>query len=153
VNVPDARQVIVLQIGTQCFTNTAVWPVTVGAKNFPVASDPASARLFLACRVPAQLAVYDTATGRLLAQAPCVGDADDMFCDVQRQRLYVVGGEGFVDVFQVAESGAQLTLLGHMPTAPRARTGLFSPEPQTLAVAAPHFKDSPATVLLFQAQR
>ena len=73
-----------------------------------------------------------------------------MFYDVRAKRLYVIGGDGFADVFQVGEQGAQLTLLSHVPTAPRARTGLFIPETQTLAVAAPHFQDRPAGVLLFR---
>jgi hypothetical protein len=153
VNVPDAHQVVVLEIGPQGFTNVAAWPVTVGDKNFPMSFDPGSARLFLACRIPARLAAYDTHNGKLLAQVPCVGDADDLYYDVKWKRLYVIGGDGFVDAVQVAETGAQLTLLAHVPTAPRARTGLFIPESQTLAVAAPHFKNSPAAVLLFQAKR
>ncbi|HVM50744.1 MAG TPA: hypothetical protein VMU04_22140 [Candidatus Acidoferrum sp.] len=152
VNVPDAHQIIVLQIGDQGFTNTAAWPVTVGEKNFPMAFDPVSARLFIACRIPARLAAYDSSTGKLLAQAPCVGDADDTFYAATTRKLYVVGGDGFADVFQVAEPGTQLTLLAHVPTASRARTGLFIPQTQTLAVAAPHVNDGPAAVLLFQAR-
>jgi hypothetical protein len=43
-----------------------------------------------------------------------------------------------------------LTRLARIPTAPKARTGLFAPELRLLAVAAPHTTDKPATVLLFQ---
>ena len=63
VNIPDEHQIAVLQIGTNALTNAAAWPVTVGEKNFPMALDPASARLFIACRKPPLLAVYDSRAG------------------------------------------------------------------------------------------
>jgi hypothetical protein len=114
-----------------------------------MAFDAASARLFLACRAPPRLAGYDTRSGQLLSQAPCVGDADDMFYDGTLHRLYLIGGEGFVDVFQVSEAGQPIPL-AHVPTAPRARTGLLIPELQLLTVAAPHTTNRPAAVLLFR---
>ena len=132
--------------------HAADWPVTAGEKNFPMALDPASAQLFIACRKPPRLAIYDSRTGNLLSQTPCVGDADDMFYDAKLKRLYVIGGEGFVDVFQLSDSTQEPARLAHLPTAPRARTGLFLPELRMLTVAAPHTTNSPAAVLLFQAR-
>ena len=152
VNIPDEHQIAVLQIGTNGFTNAAAWPVTVGEKNFPMALDPASARLFIACRKPPLLAVYDSRAGSLLSQTPCVGDADDMFYDAKLKRVYVIGGEGFVDVFQLSDTSQEPARLAHLPTAPRARTGLFIPELRMLTVAAPHTTNRPAAVLLFQAK-
>ena len=150
VNLPDEQTIAVLQIQTNGFTNTAAWPVTVGEKNFPMALAPASDRLFIACRKPACLAVYDPRTSGLLAQTACVGDADDLFYDAELHRLYVIGGEGFVDVFQVSGASPEPGRLVHLQTAPRARTGLFIPELRMLAVAAPHVGNGPACVLLFQ---
>jgi hypothetical protein len=98
------------------------------------------------------LAVYDSRSGNLLSQTPCVGDADDMFYDAKLNRVYVVGGEGFVDVFKVADAAQAPTRLAHMPTAPRARTGLFIPDLQMLAVAAPRTTNGSANVLLFHAK-
>jgi len=143
VNLPDEHQIIVLQIET-------TWPVTIGEKNFPMALDPASARLFVACRKPPRLAVYDTRAGNLVAQTSCVGDADDMFYDPKLRRVYVIGGEGFVDVFRVPDTAEGPKRLTRLSTAPRARTGLFLPELGVLAVAAPHTTRSPASVLLFR---
>lgn len=151
VNVPDEHQIAVLSLGTNLAVS-ATWPVTAGEKNFPMAFDPASSRLFIATRKPPRLVEYDTTTGRPLYQVPCVGDADDMAFDSTHHRLYIIGGEGFVDVFQ-AEKGAEPKLLSRVPTAPRARTGLFIPDLNLLAVAAPHTTDSPAAVLLYQPAR
>ena len=152
VNIPDEHQIAVLQIGTNTLTNASSWPVTVGEKNFPMTLDPASARLYIACRKPPLLAVYDTRTGALLSRTPCVGDADDMFYDAKLKRVYVIGGEGFVDVFQVSDTSQEPARLARLPTAPRARTGLFIPDLRMLTVAAPHTTNRPAAVLLFQAK-
>jgi hypothetical protein len=152
VNIPDEHHIAVLQIGANTLTNAASWPVTVGEKNFPMTLASASARLYIACRKPPLLAAYDTHTGALLSQTPCVGDADDMFYDAKLNRVYVIGGEGFVDVFQVSDTSQEPARLARLPTAPRARTGLFLPDSRTLAVAAPHTTNHPAAVLLFQAR-
>jgi hypothetical protein len=152
VNIPDEHQIAVLQIGTNTLTNAAAWPVTVGEKNFPMALDPASARLYIACRKPPLLAVYDIGTGILLSRTPCVGDADDMFYDAKLTRVYIIGGEGFVDVFQVSDTSQAPVRLARQPTAPRARTGLFIPGLQMLTVVTPHTTNRPAAVLLFQAR-
>jgi len=149
VNVPDEHQIAVLSLGTNPSVS-ATWPVTAGEKNFPMAFDQASARLFIATRNPPRLVAYDTATGRALTQTPCVGDADDLFYDAKLQRLYIVGGEGFVDVFDASEKGPEPRLLARVPTAPRARTGLHIPDLNLLAVAAPHTTNGPAAILLFQ---
>jgi hypothetical protein len=152
VNVPDEHEIVVLQVGANSLTKAGAWPVTVGEKNFPMALDAASARLFIACRKPPRLAVYDTRGGNLLFQTPCVGDADDMFYDAKLKRVYVIGGEGFVDVFQLFNTSQEPTRLAHLPTALRARTGLFMPDLQRLAVAAPRTTNGPAAVLFFQAR-
>jgi hypothetical protein len=150
VNVPDDHQIAVLQIGPTSLTLAVTWPVTVAEKNFPMALDPASARLFIACRKPPLLALYDCRDGRLISQTPCVGDADDLFCDAALRRLYVIGGEGFIDVFQLADAAPAPARLARLPTAPRARTGLFIPELRLLAVAAPRTGRGPAAILLFR---
>jgi DNA-binding beta-propeller fold protein YncE len=152
VNLPDEHQIAVLQIGTNTLTKAASWPVTVGEENFPMTLDPASSRLYIAGRKPALLAMYDTTTGALLTQTPCAGDADDMFYDAKLKRVYVIGGEGCVDVFQVSDTSHEPACVARLPTAPRARTGLFIPELQMLAVAAPHTTNRPAAILLFQSK-
>jgi len=150
INLPEEHEIAVFQQGTNGLTRVASWPVIVGEKNFPMALDADSGRLFIACRQPAVLAVYDLRTGAVLSQTPCVGDADDLFWDRALGHLYVIGGEGFLDVFEVPATARAAVRLGHLPTAPRARTGLFIPERRILAVVAPHLVHRPAAVLLFQ---
>ena len=149
VNVPDQHQITVIDLTATNMTVVTNWPVMVAEKNFPMVLNAASNRLYIACRKPPCLASYDTQTGKMLSQTPCVGDADDMFYDAKLKRIYIIGGEGYVDVFQVSGTGEELTRLAHVPTASHARTGLFIPDLQTLVVARPHTTNGPAAVLLF----
>jgi hypothetical protein len=65
-----------------------------------MALDEADHRLFVATRVSAQVAVYDTKSGRLVATVPAVQDADDLYYDASRKRIYVSGGEGYISVIR-----------------------------------------------------
>lgn len=134
VNVPSAGHVAVVDRVKQ--TVTAKWPVTAAGSNYPMALDEANRRLFIGCRRPAKLLVYDTASGASVAAIDIVGDTDDLFYDAARKRLYIIGGEGFITVLaqQDADHYAQLQKL---PTASGARTGLFVPELAKLFVAVP----------------
>ena len=53
------------------------------------------------------------------------GEADDVFFDRKRRRVYVVCGEGLFHVFAV--TGAGFVRAGQVPTASGARIGLFVP--------------------------
>ncbi len=151
VNVPDEHQIAVLNVSSAHLTISTRWPVTVAEKNFPMALNAAADRLYIACRKPPLLVSYDTHTGKMLCQTPCVGDADDLFYDAKLNRIYIIGGEGYVDVFRVPATGEELARLARVPTAFRARTGLFIPDLQMVVVARPHTTNGAAAVLLFHA--
>lgn len=134
VNLPDAHQIDV--IDRSALKVTATWRLTGAAANFPMALDEAGHRLFVGCRRPAKLLVYDTQTGKETTSADIVGDTDDLFFDPARRRVYVIGGEGFVDVFDV--NGPSPSRIERVTTAAGARTGLFVPSRGELFVAVPH---------------
>ena len=98
----------------------AIWRVTTARSNFPMALDEANHRLFIGCRRPAKALVFDTAVGKEIASFDIVGDTDDLFYDASRKRLYVSGGEGYLDVIQ-DQGGNQLSRVAHVPTAAGAR--------------------------------
>jgi hypothetical protein len=114
----------------------ATWPVSGAKANYPMA-DEANHRLFVGCRQPAKVLVIDTMAGKEIAAVDIVGDTDDMFYDTSRKRLYVAGGEGFIDVLDARPSGT-LTRLGRVATASGARTALFAPEQSRLYLAVSH---------------
>jgi DNA-binding beta-propeller fold protein YncE len=117
VNLPDLKQVAVIDR-----TNGAIsrWPLSV-EHNFPMALDEADHRLFIGTHEPARLAVIDTNSGQMIAALPSVQDADDLYFDAGRKRVYMAGGEGFVYAFQ-QKNPDQYQLLAKIPTALGART-------------------------------
>ena len=103
VNVPNANQVAV--IDRAAMKVMATWRVSTATANFPMALDEANHRLFIGCRRPAKVLVFDTSNGREVSSFEIVGDTDDLFYDAARQRLYISGGEGFVDVIEEPAPG------------------------------------------------
>lgn len=146
VNVPNAGHIAVLDRVKRKVVG--VWPIAPARSNFPMALDEAHHRLFVGCRAPARLLVLDTEGGRVTASFPIVGDTDDLYYDSGRKRLYVSGGEGYLNVF-AQESPDRYTRLQHIPTAPGARTSFFIPEMARFYVAVPHRANQAAALYVY----
>jgi DNA-binding beta-propeller fold protein YncE len=131
VNVPDARQIAVVDLSTG--KQVATWRVTDLRANFPMAFDETGAVLATVFRSPARLVLLDAQSGSVRQSLPTCGDADDVFFDSTRRRIYVSCGEGVVDVLQQEPAGYRQ--LGRIRTASGARTSLFVPELDRLFVA------------------
>jgi len=147
VNVPGARHIAVVDRTKRAVV--ATWGVPDAQSNFPMALDESGRRLFVGARRPAVLLVYDIDSGKVVAKQPIGGDTDDLFFDPERKRLYVVCGEGRIDIVR-QEDPDRYSLEGSVSTAPRARTGLFVPEERRLYVAAPAVGTSPARLLAYR---
>jgi len=117
VNLPDLKQIAVINRSTHAI---ARWPLTL-EHNFPMALDEAGHRLFVGTHEPARMAVFDTQSGQMIAALPSVQDADDLYYDAGRKRIYMAGGEGFIYTFQQSDPG-HYQLLAKMPTTLGART-------------------------------
>ena len=146
VNVPDARQVVVVDRAKRMVA--ATWEVPGARANFPMALDEAGRRLFVGARSPAVLLVYDTGSGKAVAKVPIGGDTDDLFYDAERKQVYVICGEGRVDVLR-QDDPDHYSQTGTIKTAPRARTGLFVPEERKLYVGAPANNGTTARILVY----
>lgn len=146
-NVPNAGQVAVIDRDKRAVI--ATWKPDGASANFPIALDEAGHRLFIGCRNPAKLVVLNSDSGITVASVVISGDPDDVFFDAQRRRLYVVCGEGFVDV--IDQSGPDRYERSiKVRTASGARTGLFVPERDALFVAVPHRGAQAAEIRLYQ---
>ena len=148
VNVPSAGHIAV--VDREALRVVATWPVTAAKANYPMALDEEGRRLFVGCRRPALALVYDVMSGKQIASFPIVGDTDDLFYDVSRKRVYVTGGDGFLDVFSA--DGAKYERLAHIATAAGARTSLFVKQQNRLYVAVPHRGNQRAAVQVFDAR-
>jgi DNA-binding beta-propeller fold protein YncE len=132
VNVPDADQIAVVDL--EAGRQTGTWQMPDLRANFPMALDPAHARAAVVFRNPARLVIFNVDTGKLASTLASCGDADDVFFDTRRLRVYVSCGTGSVNAWQ--QEGAGYHRLAPLRTASGARTSLFVPELDRLFVAA-----------------
>ena len=141
VNLPDARAIAVVDLETN--KELARWQTGDLRANFPLVLDD-SGNVLPVFRHPARIGVFQGQDGRLLSSSDTCGDSDDLFVDVKRHRVYVICGEGFIDVF--TQDGAGLRRSAHFVTSRGARTGLFVPENDRLYVAARSTPGAPASI-------
>ena len=106
----------------------------------------ASQHVLVAFRNPARLTILAMADGAIVAERDTCGDTDDLFLDEKRKRVYVVCGAGFIDVFDTDA----YRRVARIPTVAGARTGLFIPALDLLAVAVRASGREPAGVWLYR---
>jgi hypothetical protein len=130
VNVPDAKEIAI--VDQQAGRQTASWPATKWAANYPMAIDEHSHSVLSVFRRPARIARYSIQNGDVSAEVEVCDDADDVFVDAKRERVYVICGEGTVDILD----RETLKRIGKFSTSPGARTGFYSTAADLLFVAA-----------------
>ena len=130
VNIPDAREIAV--IDRRSGKQTASWPMRDARANFPMALDPDGMRVIAVFRRPAKLIAFSAKDGATVASIDTCADADDVFVDERRHRLYVSCGEGVVDVIE--RRGKDYARIARVPTVSGARTAFFAAELDRLFV-------------------
>jgi YVTN family beta-propeller protein len=146
VNVPDAHGIAVVDRASQ--KQIGKWSISDRGANFPMALDHVRRRVLVIFRAPAELGVFSMTDGKLVAAIGTCGDADDVFADPKRDRVYVSCGAGFIDVLE--PKGAAYRRIARIPTISGARTSLFVPELDRLLVAVRASAGAPAAVWMFQ---
>jgi DNA-binding beta-propeller fold protein YncE len=144
VNVPDKQEVEVADLTKA--TVLAHWKVSC-TTNFPMALDEAHHRLFVGCRIPAQLAVFDTESGKIVASPAIVEHTDDLFFDASKGRIYILG-EGFIEAWQEKDPD-RYQRIGRYATPADGRTGLFVPDLGELFETIPHHGQQGAEILVY----
>lgn len=133
VNEPALNQVEVIDRRTR--KSVATWPVAGATQNIPMALDRTHHRLFVAC-APGRLVVLSTLDGRPVASLPIAADADGVYYDARRARLYVSCGAGSIAVVQ-QQAPDRYQVLQLLPTVPGAGTSLYSPVLDEYYLATP----------------
>ena len=128
-NIADSANVTVIDTKSQ--TIAAIWKLTKAKDNVPLAFDAEHNRLFVGCRTPGRMLMLDGRTGKEMAELPADGGVDDMYYDAVLHRVYLSGGAGYVDVYQVGD-GASMHALARVRTVAGAKTSLFDPERRKL---------------------
>ena len=148
VNVPDRQEVEVADLAKG--TVLARWPVAACTTNFPISLDETHHRLFVGCRMPARLVVFDTESGKIVASLAMVEHTDDLFYDAGKGRIYVLG-EGFIDVWRQMDPD-HYDRIGRVATPADSRTGLFVPDLGELFETTPHHGAQGAQIGVYSIQ-
>jgi hypothetical protein len=146
VNVPDAHEIAV--VDRAAGKQVTSWKVPDLRSNFPMAWVASHGEVVAVFRSPARLVRIRAADGSILGKQDACGDADDVFHDAKRDRLYVTCGDGVVQVLQRQGDGYVESARVH--TVSGARTGLFISELDRLVVAVRARSGEPAALWIFK---
>jgi hypothetical protein len=144
VNVPNRRLVVV--VDRDAGKQIATWPMKVAAANFPMALDMEAQRVLVLFRYPAKLGAFAMADGAPVGAIDACGDADDLFLDAKRHRIYVSCGAGAIDIID----GLSYRRIARIPTVAGARTSLFVPELDRLMLAVRAADGEGAAIWLYR---
>jgi len=146
VNLPKAHTIAVVDRRSGKLASN--WSIAIPGDNFPMALRRDAEQILTVFRNPAKLGVFSTKDGALVSSLDVCGDADDLFVDPKRHRVYVSCGEGFLDV--LGAEGSAYKHIAHIPTVSGARTSLFVPELDRLLLAVRAEADQPASIWVFR---
>ena len=149
VNVPDAGNVVEsIDRKTGAVTK---WPLKGLRGNYAMALNEEDHRLFTITRKTPMLVVLNTETGAEVARMQAAGESDDVFFDASRKRIYEIGGEGFISVFQQNDPD-HYEVLANIPTGIGIRTGYFFTKRDRFYVGVPAKGNEPAQVWTYEAE-
>ncbi len=148
-NVPDAGNVVE-SIDRKSGVVTK-WPLKGLRGNYAMALNEADHRLFTITRKTPMMVVLNTETGNEVARLRAAGECDDVFFDASRKRIYVIGGEGIIGVFQQNDPD-HYELISNVPSAIGIRTGYFFAKRDRFYVGVPAKGSEPAQIWTFEAE-
>jgi YVTN family beta-propeller protein len=146
VNLPRAQAIAV--VDGRSGKQTASWPTKIAGGNFPMALEQDARHALVAFRNPAKLGAFSMDDGSVIASPDICGDADDLFVDAKRRRVYISCGEGFLDVLDSAQGAYRR--VSRIATVAGARTSLFVPEMDRLMLAVRASGQEAAAIWVFQ---
>jgi hypothetical protein len=149
VNVPDAGNVV--EFIDQKTGAVIKWPLKGLRANYAMALDEEDHRLFTITRKTPMMVVLDSQTGKEIARLRAAGECDDVFFDASRKRIYVIGGEGLISVFQQNDP-EHYELVANVPSAVGVRTGYYFAKRDRFYVAVPAKGNEPAQVWTYEAE-
>lgn len=148
VNVPTANSIEVADKVTRSVIATWSLPKST-IENFPMALDEKDHRLFVGFWSAPTLFVYNTQTGKPIANLSMPQDADDLYYDPASQLILASCGQGYLYVIRQINADAYTPLIS-LPTGPLARTSLFFPQAEEIFVAVPQHDGLSAQLLTFK---
>jgi hypothetical protein len=153
----DSRADLIFQFDTRKRELLKSWPAR-GDGAGDMSLDRAHHRLFVGTRVPPEMTVYDSQSGKEIASLPGPETMDGVHYDPELQRIYISGGRwygtpeaspGWLYVYQQNDAD-HYRLVSKIMTRPGSGTSLFVPKLQRLFVASQAIGDQEAAILIFE---
>jgi hypothetical protein len=98
------------------------------------------------------MAVFDTASGKPVANIEISGDTDDLFYDPALKRVYVSSGDGSIDVIDQRDADHYQSR-GRIPTVAGPRTSTLSTVLNMFCLGVPRRGSQAAEIRVFQGQK
>jgi hypothetical protein len=158
--VCDSRANLIFQFDTRKRELIKSWPAH-GDGAADMSLDRARHRLFVGTRVPPEMTVYDSLSGKEIASLPGPETMDGVYYDPDLKRVYVSGGRwygtpeaspGWVYVYQ-QKNADHYELISKIKTRPGSGTSLFVPKLNRLFVASQAIGNQEAAILVFEPMR
>ena len=135
------------------------WPVSEAKASNSLAMDERNHRLFDGTSNPPLLLVFDTESGKKIAQLEGVAGIDDAWYDVEHKRIYISGGResatskppGFVYVYEQKDAD-HYELIARVPTRPNSQTSIWVPELNRYYVSSSSNDTQDSAILVFEPQ-
>src|ERR1700722_10148919 len=156
--VCDSRADLVFQFDTRKRELLRSWPAH-GDGAGDMSLDQTHHRLFVGTRIPPEMTVYDSESGKEIVSLPGPETMDGVHYDAELKRVYVTGGRwygtpeaspGWVYVYQQHDAD-HYELISKIKTRPGSGTSLFVAQFKRLYVASQAIGEKAAAVLVFEA--
>ncbi len=149
-NIPALKQIAVADRESR--TLLEPWALAGTQGNYPIDLDEEHHRLFVGCRQPPRMIVFDTGSGKPVANVDISGDTDDLFYGPARKRVYVSSGDGSIDVIEQRDAD-HYQAQRPIPTVAGARTSALSVELHMFCLGVPRRGSEPAEIRVFRTLR
>jgi len=149
VNVPDAGNVV--ESIDRKSGAVSKWPLKGLRSNYAMALNEEDHRLFTVTRKTPMMVVLNSQTGTEVTRLHAAGECDDVYFDASRKRIYVIGAEGFISVFQQNDPD-HYELIANVPSGIGIRTGYYFTRRDRFYVGVPAKGNEPAQVWTYEAE-
>ncbi len=155
--VCDSRADMIYQFDTRKRELIKSWSAR-GDGAGDMALDQTRHRLFVGTRIPPEMTVYDSLSGKEIQSLPGPETMDGVYYDAILKRIYMTGGRwygtpdaspGWLYVYQQTDSD-HYDLISKVKTRPGSGTSLFVPQFDRLYVASQAIGDQEAAILVFE---
>jgi hypothetical protein len=153
----DSRADIIYQFDTRKRELVKSWPAR-GDGAGDLALDKTRHRLFVGTRIPPEMTVYDSLSGKEIQSLPGPETMDGVHYDANLKRVYMTGGRwygtpeasaGWVYVYQQKDPD-HYEVISKIKTRPGSGTSLLVPQFNRLYVASQAIGDQEAAILVFE---